>query len=183
MAGIIYAIFLIFGIFGTEAFISTQTADPLVKEMAGQYLGICCNISFGIVFFSVFEKVLQATGKSSFSTIAQIAGAVTNIILDPIMIYGLLGCPAFGISGAAYATVIGQIVSLILAALFHFKLNREIPFHLKHLETARTNCRRNLCHWNPAIIAQGVMSVMNYGINIIFWKNRKLLRNRIRHLL
>ncbi|UWP60748.1 MATE family efflux transporter [Ruminococcus gauvreauii] len=168
LASIIYAIFLIFGIFGTEAFISTQTEDPLVKEMADQYLGICCKISFGIVFFSVFEKVLQATGKSLFSTIAQIAGAVTNIILDPIMIYGLLGCPAFGISGAAYATVIGQIVSLILAALFHFKLNREIPFHLKHLKLRGRIVGEIYAIGIPAIIAQGVMSVMNYGINIIF---------------
>ena len=123
--------------------------------MAGQYLGICCNISFGIVFFSVFEKVLQATGKSLFSTIAQIAGAVTNIILDPIMIYGLLGCPAFGISGAAYATVIGQIVSLILAALFHFKLNREIPFHLKHLKLRGRIVGEIYAIGIPAIIAQG----------------------------
>lgn len=170
LAGIIYAVFLIFGIFGTDAFIATQTKDPMVREMADQYLGICCAISFGIVFFSIFEKVLQATGKSLFSTIAQVAGAVTNMILDPIMIYGLLGCPAFGISGAAYATVIGQIVSLILAAGFHFKLNREIPFHFNNLKLHGRIVAEIYSIGVPAIIAQGVMSIMNYGINIIFGK-------------
>ena len=67
--------------------------------------------SFGILFFSVFEKTLQATGRSLYSTIAQVAGALTNIVLDPIMIYGLLGCPKLGVEGAAWATVLGQIAS------------------------------------------------------------------------
>lgn len=82
---IMYIIFLLFGIFGAKAYISSQTSNPLIMDMAVSYLRICCIISFGIVFFSVFEKLLQATGNSLYSTIAQIAGAVTNIILDPIL--------------------------------------------------------------------------------------------------
>lgn len=110
---VISLMFIIFGLFGTNIYISSQTSDPLISEMANEYLGICCVFSFGIIFFSVFEKLLQAGGHSGFSTIAQIIGAVANIILDPILIYGLLGFPEMGVKGAAYATVIGQILSFV----------------------------------------------------------------------
>ena len=103
---VISLMFIIFGLFGTNIYISSQTSDPLISEMANEYLGICCVFSFGIIFFSVFEKLLQAGGHSGFSTIAQIIGAVANIILDPILIYGLPGITEIGVKGAAYATVI-----------------------------------------------------------------------------
>lgn len=121
LACIIYVIFLLFGIFGVKVYISSQTSNLVVMDMAVSYLRICCVISFGIIFFSIFEKLLQATGNSLYSTIAQVTGAVINIILDPIFIYGWIGVPAFGVKGAAYATVIGQIVSLVLAYIFHIK--------------------------------------------------------------
>lgn len=105
---IIYVICFLFGIFGVNAYISSQTADPEVLSMGTSYLKICCVLSFGIVFFSLFEKLLQATGRSLYSTIGQVAGAVINIILDPIMIYGIGPVPKMGVEGAAYATVIGQ---------------------------------------------------------------------------
>ena len=85
LAVVIYAVFLIFGLFGVKLYIGTQTANGIVLEMACDYLRICCVYSFGLVFFSLYEKLLQATGKSVFSTIAQICGAVANIILDPII--------------------------------------------------------------------------------------------------
>lgn len=126
LSAVIYIVFLIFGIFGVKTYISSQTTNTLILNMASDYLTICCNISFGIVFFSIFEKLLQATGRSLYSTIAQISGAVTNIVLDPIMIYGLFGCPRFGVKGTAYATVLGQCVSLFTAAFFHYTKNKEI---------------------------------------------------------
>ena len=98
---IISLVFIIFGLFGTNIYISSQTSDPLISEMANVYLGICCVFSFGIIFFSVFEKLLQAGGHSGFSTIAQIIGAVANIILDPVLIYGLLGFPRNGRKGSS----------------------------------------------------------------------------------
>ena len=90
---------LLFGIFGVKAYISSQTVDTEVLEMGVSYLRICCVISFGIIFFSLFEKLLQATGRSLYSTIGQVVGAVVNIILDPIMIYGIGPCPEMGVKG------------------------------------------------------------------------------------
>ena len=130
LMAVIYFVFLLFGLFGMGTYISTQTQNPVISKMATDYLKICCGFSFGILYFSLYEKVLQATGKSMYSTIAQITGAVVNIVLDPILIYGWLGCPKLGVSGAAYATVIGQIVSLITSMLFHYLLNKEAKHSL-----------------------------------------------------
>ena len=122
---IIYAVCLLFGVFGVKAYISSQTGDPQVISMGISYLRICCVLSFGIIFFSLFEKLLQATGRSLYSTIGQVVGAVVNIILDPIMIYGIGPVPEMGVEGAAYATVIGQIASAVLLFIFHKKFNKE----------------------------------------------------------
>ena len=140
----------------------------MISEMAVEYLRICCVASFGIVFFSIFEKLLQSTGKSIFSTIAQIAGAITNIILDPILIYGLLGLPKLGVKGAAYATVIGQIVSFIVALTFHIKYNKEIKNGLHYMKPSTGIIKEIYAIGLPAIIAQVLTSVMTYGLNIIF---------------
>lgn len=135
--------------------------------MAVGYLRICCVISVGIVFFSVYEKLLQATGNSLYSTIAQVSGAVTNMILDPVMIYGLLGFPEMGVDGAALATVIGQLVSLALAFIFHLKKNTEISNRLHYLKPDMSIIHDIYAIGLPAIIAQALMSVMTFGLNII----------------
>ncbi len=120
---LIYVVCLLFGIFGVKAYISSQTVDAEVLEMGVSYLRICLCDSFGIIFFSLFEKLLQATGRSLYSTIGQVVGcAVVNIILDPIMIYGIGPCPEMGVKGAAYATVIGHVASAVLLLIFHMKL-------------------------------------------------------------
>ena len=168
LAIIIYIVFLVFGIFGVKAYIATQTSNPLIFQMAVDYLRICCVISVGIVFFSIYEKLLQATGRSVFSTIAQVAGAVINMILDPILIYGYFGFPEYGVKGAAYATVIGQIASFVLALSFHLKFNKEISNHIKYLKPSAWTIKRIYSIGLPAIIAQALMSVMTYGLNIIF---------------
>ena len=117
-----------------KAYISSQTVDIEVLEMGTSYLRICCVISFGIIFFSLFEKLLQATGRSLYSTIGQVVGAVVNIILDPIMIYGIGPVPEMGVKGAAYATVIGQIASAVLLFIFHIKLNKEFEHGVKYMK-------------------------------------------------
>lgn len=170
LATIIYIIFLFFGIFGTRVYISSQTSNKLIKNMAVDYLRICCVVSFGITYFSIFEKLLQATGRSIFSTIAQVVGAVVNIILDPILIYGYFGLPEYGVKGAAYATVIGQIVSFLLALIFHLKFNKEIQNGIKYMKPSLRMVGEIYAIGLPAIIAQALMSVMTYGLNIIFGK-------------
>ena len=167
LGAVIYAVFLLFGIFGVRFYIGTQTSNPLIEEMAVEYLAICCIISMGIVFFSIFEKLLQATGRSQFSTIAQVAGAVTNIILDPILIYGWCGLPESGVKGAAYATVIGQVVSMVTALIFHLKFNKEITNGLKYMKLEGKIVKEIYAIGLPAIISQALMSFMTYGLNII----------------
>lgn len=167
---VIYIVYLIFGFVGVGPYIASQTQNEQIRVMAGDYLGICCKISMGIVFFTILEKLLQATGRSMYSTIAQIAGAVTNVILDPILIYGLLGLPEFGVKGAAYATVIGQIVSAVLGLIFHIKFNKEIKNGAGYLKPSLSIIGEIYTIGLPAIIAQALMSVMTYGLNVIFVK-------------
>lgn len=167
---IIYIVFLLFGLFGISPYVSSQTKNPEILQMATSYLRICCCASMGIVFFPIFEKLLQATGRSGFSTIAQIAGAVVNILLDPILIYGWLGMPEMGVEGAAYATIIGQIVSALAGLIFHLKKNKEIANGLHFIKPQGHIIKEIYSIGLPAIIAQALMSVMTYGLNIIFVK-------------
>ena len=164
---IIYAICLLFGIFGVKAYISSQTVDPEVVSMGTSYLRICCIISFGIISFSLFEKLLQATGRSFYSTIGQVVGAVVNIILDPIMIYGIGPIPEMGVEGAAYATVIGQVVSAVLLFVFHIKMNKEFEHNVKYMKPDGGIIREIYAIGLPAIIAQALMSIMVYAMNLI----------------
>lgn len=164
-------IFLLFGIFGVPAYVNSQNANSSISQtvilMTEDYLRICCCISFGIIFFSIYEKVLQATGRSLYSTIAQITGAVVNIVLDPIMIYGWLGCPEMGVRGAAYATVIGQIVSAAMAFGFHMKSDKEVDNALFYLRPSAITIKEIYAIGLPAIISQALLTVMTYGLNII----------------
>lgn len=167
LAVIIYIAFLLFGCFGVDAYIASQTSNGEIREMATGYLRICCVWSMGIVFFSIFEKLLQATGRSLYSTIAQVAGAVVNVILDPILIYGWFGMPQLGVKGAAYATIIGQIASALAGLFFHLKMNREIKKGMQYMRPSLRTIGEIYTIGLPAIIAQALMSVMTYGLNII----------------
>ena len=167
LGAVITAFFMLFGIFSTEFYVSTQTSNPQIFDMAVTYLRICCIACFGIIFFSIFEKLLQSTGLSLHSTIAQISGAVINIILDPIMIYGLLGFPALGAAGAAYATVIGQIASFLIALFCHIRFNKNVGRGLRYIRPCADIIKEIYAIGFPAIIAQALMSVMTYGINIV----------------
>lgn len=163
-----YILFLIFGLFFVDAYILSQTSDPIIQEMGCSYLKICTVLSFGSVIYMIYEKLLQGTGKTVLSTIAQVSGAITNIILDPIMIFGMFGCPALGIAGAAYATVIGQVVSLVLGMIFHHTKNKEIETKAEYLVPDKEIITAIYRVGIPAIIMQALMSVMTYCINIIF---------------
>ncbi len=164
---VIYIVCLLFGIFGVNTYISSQTVDREVITMGMDYLRICCIFSVGIIFFSILEKLLQATGRSLYSTIGQITGAVINIILDPVMIYGLGPVPEMGVRGAAYATVIGQMASAVLLLVFHLKLNREFAHGMKYLKPEGRIIKEIYAIGLPAIIAQALMSLMVYVMNLI----------------
>lgn len=167
LALIITVLVVIFGFVGVEPYIATQTKNPMIYDMAVGYLKICCFVSFGNIFFAIFEKILQSTGLSLYSSIAMVGGALTNIILDPIMIYGLFGCPELGVDGAAYATVAGQIVSFVLALIFHLKLNKAVKIKLKHISPSLGSIKEIYRIGLPAIISQGLISIMTYAMNII----------------
>ncbi len=163
LATVIYIICVLFGLFGIKAYISSQTSDALVLSMSVDYLRICCLLSFGVVFFSIFEKLLQATGRSLYSTIGQVTGAIINMILDPILIYGF----NLGVQGAAYATVIGQILSALLLAVFHMRLNKEFDHGLTYTKPNKRIIKEIYSIGLPAIIAQALMSLMVYAMNLI----------------
>ena len=160
-------VFLVFGLAGVRPYVASQTANPEIFALAVTYLRICSTASFGIVLFGIFEKLLQATGLAKYSTIAQITGAVTNIVLDPILIYGLLGCPALGVTGAALATVLGQVASFALALGFHLTANKAVKKGLPYVKPRWNIIRGIYTIGLPAIVAQALMSLMTYGINRI----------------
>lgn len=168
LALIIYAVFLLFGLFGVRAYIGSQTQDEVILTMGCSYLSICATVSFGIIMFSIYEKLLQSTGKTVYSTIAQVSGAVVNIVLDPIMIFDYFGLPAMGIRGAAYATVLGQIASMLIAMYFQYRKNTEIKSGIKYLKLEISIVKEIYMIGLPAIIMQALMSFMTYGVNIIF---------------
>lgn len=165
---VIYAVYLLFGLFGAKPFARLMSDSEIVVEMTANYIMICCTVSFGITFFAVYEKLLQATGKTMFSTIAQIAGALTNIILDPVFIYEkgkFIGLFGMGIAGAAVATVIGQVVSTVLAMIFHYTINKEVKNHIKYLKPDGKLILEMYAIGLPAIIAQALMSFMTMAMN------------------
>ncbi len=168
LALIIYIVFLLFGLFGVKAYIGSQTNDEVVLGMGISYLSICSVASFVIVLFSIYEKLLQSTGKTIYSTIAQVSGAAVNIVLDPVMIFGYFGLPEMGIRGAAYATVIGQVVSMLIAMYFHYRKNTEVKSGMQYLKLDKDIVKEIYVIGLPAIIMQALMSFMTYGVNLIF---------------
>lgn len=159
----IYIIFLLFGLFGSRWFISLFTSDKEIIEMGGVYLKICTCLSLGSIGYTVYERFLQATGKTLLSTISQISGAVTNIILDYVFIYPL----NMGVAGAAYATIIGQFVSLFIAMYFHYKKNNEIDGNIKYIRPDKELIRGIYSIGVSAALMQSLLAVMMAGMNAI----------------
>lgn len=160
---VIYLVFLLFGLFGSRWFISLFTKNPQVIEMGTSYLFICTTLSLGSIGFTIYERFLQATGKTMYSTIAQVSGAITNIIFDYIFIFPL----NMGVSGAAWATVLGQFVSLIIAMILHYTKNKEVSGKLKYLKPQRKIIKGIYSIGISATIMQGLLSIMMAGMNII----------------
>ncbi len=160
-------IFMVFGFFFARAYFETQTDVAEIVNEGTAYLKICTIISFGIFFDITFSRLLQSTGLTKFSMIGQIIGAVTNIILDPIMIFGLLGFPKLGVAGAAWATVIGQILGMCADLIFNLHWNKEIQLGLKGFRPSRKVIGQIYSVGFPAILNTSLFSVFAYGMNRI----------------
>ncbi len=163
LAVVIYVVFLLFGLFGTNWFISLFTDNKEVIGMGANYLKICCILSLGSIGFAIYERFLQATGKTLYSTIAQICGAIINIVFDYVFIFPL----GLGVEGAAWATVFGQFVSLVIAMLFHYLKNKEINGDLKYIKPNKKIIKGIYTIGISAAIMQGLLSVMMAGMNAI----------------
>ena len=161
-------LFMVIGLFGSHAFIATQTALPEIREMGATYLSIVCGFSFGLFFQMTFERLLQSTGLTIYSMASQLSGAIINTILDPIMIFGLLGCPRFGVAGAAYATVIGQCCAALIGLVLNLKKNTEIHFSFKGILSPRADTVGRIYYVGvPSILMMSIGSAMTYGMNQI----------------
>ena len=160
-------VFFLIGIFVVEPFYMAQTTDAEIIEYGIQYLQIVCVFSFGIYFQFVFERLLQSTGNTFYTMITQLVGALINIILDPILIFGLLGMPKFGVSGAALATVIGQIVAAITAVIINYKKNHEVKLDFKGFRPSVSIIKQIYVVGIPSIIMQSIGSVMVFCMNQI----------------
>ena len=161
------AVFTLIGIFLSRPFFLAQTDVKQIVDYGTDYASVCLGCSVGICCQFCFEKLLQSTGKTTHSMIAQLIGAVINIILDPILIFGLLGFPKLEVLGAAIATVAGQIVAAIVAIIFNIKCNKEIHITTKLIrwdkEIVKTIYKIGL----PSIIMQSIGSVMTFTMNKI----------------
>lgn len=161
------ALFAVIGFTCSGPFFRAQTDVPGIVEAGTVYCTICVGCSFGLFFQFCFERFLQATGRTSLSMITQITGAVINIVMDPILIFGLLGFPAMGVRGAAIATVLGQIISAILGLFINVRYNSDI-----HLRPAEMRFRREIAAevykiGFPSILMQCVGSFLVFGMNQI----------------
>ena len=160
-------IFIVLGLTIPELYFKSQTTDLEIIDYGVKYLRVCLIGSFGLFSGITFERLLQATGQTVNSMIAQLAGAITNIVLDPILIFGLLGCPAMGITGAALATVIGQFVTLFVSAYLNFKKNKEIVFNFKTFKPSKSVIAEIYRVGIPSILLASIGSVMTYLMNLI----------------
>ncbi len=169
LALIATAIFILFGFFGTEFYYTMQTDNPAILKNGIQYTSICCIFTLGIYFEILFERMLQATGRTLHTMFTQGLGAIINIALDPVFIFGVpaLNIPAMGAAGAAIATVLGQWGAAALALFFNLKYNPDVQLQLKNIMPQKEIIQPVLSIGVPSMIMNSVSSVMNFSLNQI----------------
>lgn len=164
-------IFILIGFFAMDVFFRGQTNDAEIIALGKDYLSICCIFSVGLFAQLIFERLLQATGRTMLSMISQCTGAITNILCDPLLIFGVpaLGIPAMGVTGAAIATVFGQIVGGIVAIVLNVRKNKELRFAVRGFRVEGKVCGSILYIGIPSAIMGSIGSFMTYGINKILF--------------
>ena len=167
LMGISYLLFLLIGLFGTRAFYLSQTKDVQIVQYGVEYLSIVCSCSIGLFAQFTFERLLQSTGRTFYIMITQGTGAIINIILDPIFIFGLFGVPRMGVAGAAVATVTGQIIAGSFACWINHRKNEDIQLQFKGLRMDKEIVGQIYKIGIPSMIMQAIGSVMTYGMNLI----------------
>ena len=169
LALIATAIFMLFGFFGTRPYYEMQGASAEIVESGIAYTSICCIFTMGIYFEVLFERMLQATGRTMHTMITQGVGALVNIVMDPVFIFGVdaLGIPAMGAAGAAIATVMGQWMAAALALIFNLKLNPDVHLSFKNILPKTDVIQPILAVGVPSMIMNSVSSVMNFSMNQI----------------
>lgn len=160
-------IFAILGGIGSHSFFAIQTDNPDIVNYGTQYMTIITICSAGIFLQITFERLMQSTGKTIYNMITQGTGAIINIILDPIMIFGLFGFPRLEVVGAAVATITGQTVAVCLSFFFNLTKNKEISLNMKGFRPHAKTIARIYEVGIPSIIMQAITSVMTFGMNKI----------------
>ena len=170
LALIMAVAFMLFGFFGAGAYYDMQPVSQETAEGGTAYTAICCVFTLGIFVTILGERLLQASGRAIYTMYTQGTGAILNILLDPLFIFGVepLGIPAMGIAGAAVATVIGQWVSAVLAVIFNLKCNPDVQFGLRYIRPKLAVMGKILTVGVPSMIMMAIGSVMNFGMNQIF---------------
>ena len=162
-----FLLFAIFGLFFSRTFFTWFTDEAALIDLGEQYLFIVSVFSFALFQSIFFERALQSTGNTVFSMVMQLSGAITNIILDPIMIFGLLGFPAMGIAGAAWATVIGQVVSMTVGFIANQTKNKELKLSTREFRVNMQSVREILSVGFPSVIVQAINSLLTVFMNMI----------------
>ncbi len=167
LSAVSYMVMLFIGIFGVGVFYRSQTADAQIIDYGIWYTRICCCCSFGVFLQVTMERLLQSTGRTFYTMIIQGTGAIINILLDPILIFGLFGFPRMEAAGAAAATVTGQIIAAGLAVIINQKVNKEVRLQMKGFSPDGRTIGQIYKVGFPSIIMQSIASVMTYGMNLI----------------
>ncbi len=163
-----YIIFLFIGIFLAEAFINSQTNSPTIANYGATYLRIISCFSIALFFQITFERLLQSTGKTIFSMFSQGTGAIINIIFDPLLIFGIGPFPKLGIAGAAYATILGQVIGSCIGLFCNLHFNKEIHFSFKKIFSIDLDTVKEIYFVGiPSILMMSIGSIMTYLMNLI----------------
>ena len=160
-----WVLFALYGAFFSTPFFHLFETDPEIIQMGDTYISICCIFSFGVFVEICLERTLQATGNMIWPMIFQLIGAVTNIIMDPILIFGWFGMPAMGVAGAAIATVMGQILAMVVAALVVTFGKHDVHVSFRHFRLSWRTIKDIYVVGIPSIVMQSIGTVMTMALN------------------